>query len=107
MEEFPDIKFVDLGTIMGERWRALSAEERKQYEDLAADDKERFDKEKAEYDASRQAIEATRLAQQEAEEAEKEAAHAAAAAVHHEHAYTDYDYGLPHDDSHDPTSYYD
>ena len=56
----------------------------------------------AEYNANKQAIEATRLAQEEADEAEK----AAAAAVHHEHAYTEYDYGLPHDDTHDPTPYY-
>lgn len=102
MEEFPDIKFVDLGTIMGERWRALAPEERKEFQDLAEEDKERFNKEVAEYNANKQAIEATRLAQEEAEEAEK----AAAAAVHHEHAYTEYDYGLPHDDTHDPTPYY-
>lgn len=106
VKEYPEARFVDLGTIMGERWRALPPEEKKEYEDLAREDKARFDKEMAEYNANKQAIEATRLAQEEAEEAEKEAAHAAAAAVHHEHAYTDYDYGLPHDETHDPTPYY-
>lgn len=30
-QEFPGIKFVELGTVMGERWRNLSPEEKKKY----------------------------------------------------------------------------
>jgi len=42
MAEFPNLKFVDLGRVMGERWRALSPEEKKRYEDMASEDKVRF-----------------------------------------------------------------
>lgn len=42
MTENPGIKFTDLGTILGEKWRNLSEEERKRYDDLAQEDKVRF-----------------------------------------------------------------
>lgn len=42
MQEFPGIKFTDLGTVLGERWRSLSPEERKRYDDMAQEDKLRF-----------------------------------------------------------------
>jgi high mobility group protein B2 len=45
MKEYPGIKFVELGTIMGERWRALSSVEKKKYEDMASEDKIRFNEE--------------------------------------------------------------
>jgi hypothetical protein len=51
MAEFPNLKFVDLGRVMGERWRALSAEEKKRYEDMAADDKVRFQSEMQDWSA--------------------------------------------------------
>ena len=49
----PDMKFTDMGHLMGERWRALPAEEKKRYEDLANDDKKRFNEEMAAYNASK------------------------------------------------------
>ena len=49
MKEFPDIKFVDMGTILGERWRALTPTEKKRYETMAAEDKVRFNIEMARY----------------------------------------------------------
>lgn len=55
MKEFPGIKFTDLGHIMGERWRALSPDEKKKFEDLALEDKKRFDAEMEEYEASKAA----------------------------------------------------
>jgi len=54
MAEFPGIKFVEMGTILGERWRALSNEEKQKYEDLAQEDKQRFNKEMEEYSANKQ-----------------------------------------------------
>lgn len=56
MEETPDLKFTELGHVMGERWRALSAEEKKKYEDLANDDKKRFQEEMTVYNANRPAV---------------------------------------------------
>jgi high mobility group protein B2 len=53
--EFPGIKFVDLGKVLGERWRALTPEEKKRYEDMAAEDKIRFQVEMQQYTASQQA----------------------------------------------------
>ena len=53
MAETPDMKFTDLGHVMGERWRALSAEDKKRYEDLANDDKKRFQEEMAAYNATK------------------------------------------------------
>jgi len=49
MKEFPDIKFVDMGTILGERWRALTPTEKKQFENMASEDKIRFNVEMARY----------------------------------------------------------
>jgi len=52
MKEFPGIKFVDMGRILGERWRALTPEEKVQYENIAADDKKRFQVEMQQYTAN-------------------------------------------------------
>jgi len=51
MKEYPSIKFVDLGILLGERWRNLSPEAKKSYEILAAQDKERFNQEMEQYNA--------------------------------------------------------
>jgi len=58
MKEFPDIKFVDLGTVMGERWRALTPVQKKVYEDMAAEDKHRFNREMQDYQAKKAAAQA-------------------------------------------------
>jgi HMG (high mobility group) box len=55
LREFPGIKFVEMGTIMGERWRNLTPEEKKKYEDLAAEDKNRFNNEMQRYMANKAA----------------------------------------------------
>ncbi len=49
MKEFPETKFTELGTIMGERWRALDPKEKQKYEEMANEDKIRFKKEMMEY----------------------------------------------------------
>lgn len=54
-EEFPGIKFVELGKLLGERWRALTPEQKKQYEDMAAEDKVRFQIEMQQYTANQAA----------------------------------------------------
>mmetsp|Transcript_15951 Transcript_15951/g.23675 ORF Transcript_15951/g.23675 Transcript_15951/m.23675 type:complete len:371 (-) Transcript_15951:171-1283(-) len=53
MAEFPGIKFVEMGTILGERWRALSNEDKQKYEDMAQEDKQRFNKEMEVYSANK------------------------------------------------------
>ncbi|KAL7540893.1 hypothetical protein ACHAXR_012595 [Thalassiosira sp. AJA248-18] len=47
--EFPGMRFTEQGVIMGERWRALTPEEKKSYEDMANKDKERYSREMKEY----------------------------------------------------------
>ena len=55
LDEYPGIKFVDLGKVLGERWRALTPEEKKRYEEMAAQDKIRFQMEMQQYTANQQA----------------------------------------------------
>jgi hypothetical protein len=49
MMQFPGMRFTEQGVIMGERWRALTQEEKRPYEELAAADKERHAREMREY----------------------------------------------------------
>ncbi|KAF5094934.1 hypothetical protein D0Z03_001959 [Geotrichum reessii] len=51
--ENPGIAFGQIGRILGERWRALSVEEKEPYEVKAANDKKRYESEKAQYAASK------------------------------------------------------
>lgn len=44
------------GELLGEQWRALSAEEKLPYEQMAIDDKKRYIKEKAAYDAKNKSL---------------------------------------------------
>mmetsp|Transcript_3312 Transcript_3312/g.6226 ORF Transcript_3312/g.6226 Transcript_3312/m.6226 type:complete len:381 (-) Transcript_3312:218-1360(-) len=57
MEEYPGIKFVDMGVVLGERWRALPIADKQKYEEMAQEDKQRFNKEMEEYSAKRVAAE--------------------------------------------------
>jgi len=50
--EYPGIKFVDLGKVLGERWRALTPQQKKRYEDMAGDDKVRFQVEMQQYSST-------------------------------------------------------
>jgi len=52
LQEYPGIKFVELGRLLGERWRALTPTEKKRFEDIAADDKVRFQVEMQHHTAS-------------------------------------------------------
>lgn len=52
-DENPDLKFTEIGHALGERWRALSAEDKKKYEEKANDDKKRHSDELAVYNASK------------------------------------------------------
>ncbi|KAG7366751.1 high mobility group box domain containing protein [Nitzschia inconspicua] len=56
LAEYPGIKFVELGKVLGERWRALTPDQKKRFEDIASQDKVRFQMEMQEYTA-RQAAE--------------------------------------------------
>ena len=55
LQEFPGIKFVELGRVLGERWRALTPQQKKRYEDMAAEDKVRFQMEMQQYTANQAA----------------------------------------------------
>ena len=44
-KENPDAKAKDILHLLGDKWKALSEEEKKKYNDLAAKDKERYEKE--------------------------------------------------------------
>lgn len=55
MEEYPGIKFVEMGVILGKRWRALTTEDKQKYEEMAQDDKLRFNKEMEKYQLTRMA----------------------------------------------------
>ena len=55
LQEFVGIKFVELGRVLGERWRALTPEEKKRYEEMAAEDKVRFQLEMQQYTANQAA----------------------------------------------------
>ncbi|GAA5862053.1 hypothetical protein JCM3774_006153 [Rhodotorula dairenensis] len=50
-EEKPDVSFGEIGKILGAKWKEADENERKPYEDKAAAEKVRYEKEKAAYDA--------------------------------------------------------
>ncbi|ELR25348.1 HMG (high mobility group) box domain containing protein [Acanthamoeba castellanii str. Neff] len=52
-DENPDASFGQLGKIIGEQWSKLGADERKEFETLAAADKERYAKEMKDYQAKK------------------------------------------------------
>ena len=52
--EFPEIKFTEMGVILGERWRALSQEEKEAFEAAARNDKDRYSHEMEDYNRQHQ-----------------------------------------------------
>ncbi|KAJ8654232.1 hypothetical protein O0I10_010054 [Lichtheimia ornata] len=46
-EENPDASFGDIGRLLGQKWKGLTDEEKKPYNDKAAADKQRYEEEKA------------------------------------------------------------
>jgi len=53
-EEKPDTKFTEMGKLIGEKWREIGSEEKKEFEAMANEDKERYNAEMAKYDAKKQ-----------------------------------------------------
>ncbi|KAH8652805.1 high mobility group box domain-containing protein, partial [Tricladium varicosporioides] len=51
-EENPGISFGQVGKVLGERWKALNDKQRAPYEAKAAQDKKRYEDEKASYNVS-------------------------------------------------------
>jgi len=49
-KENPTATFAEVAKILGEQWKALDASLRKEYDKSAADDKKRFEKQKAAYE---------------------------------------------------------
>lgn len=47
--ENPGISFGQVGKLLGEKWKAMTSEEKVPYETKAEADKKRYEKEKAEY----------------------------------------------------------
>ncbi|KAK6203519.1 uncharacterized protein RJT21DRAFT_82335 [Scheffersomyces amazonensis] len=47
--ENPGISFGQVGKLLGEKWKALTADEKTPYENKADNDKKRYEKEKAEF----------------------------------------------------------
>jgi high mobility group protein B2 len=52
LKEYPGIRFVELGRVLGERWRALTPEQKKKFEIIAAEDKVRFQLAMQQYQAN-------------------------------------------------------
>lgn len=51
--ENPDVTFGQIGRLLGERWKALTPEDKQPYEAKAAADKKRYESEKELYAATR------------------------------------------------------
>merc|ERR1719491_909854 len=64
MEQHPGIKFVDMGRILGERWRALTPEEKTKYEAQSGEDKMRFQLAMSQYTANQAAAQQAAAQQQ-------------------------------------------
>lgn len=120
MVEFPNMKFTETGHLMGERWRALIPEDKKKYEDMANNDKKRFNEEMTAYNASKPPPEpepapVVQYAHPQYQEAQQyaehyyqnEAAHAVAAQYDPNAAYAQYyaQQGYP-PPQHDPSQYH-
>ena len=56
-EEKPDIQFTEMGKLIGEKWRGLSADDKKEFEEMADEDKKRYDEEMSKYKAKKEAEE--------------------------------------------------
>merc|ERR1740139_915649 len=73
MEQFPGIRFVDMGRILGERWRALSTDEKTKHEELATDDKTRFQVEMQQYTTNQAVAQQAQLQQQQQQQQQMQA----------------------------------
>ena len=82
--EQPGIKFVDMGRILGERWRELDADSKKRYEEMAAEDKLRWQKEVEVYQANGGGVKAPQPQQQEYHQPEPPVSRYEPPAAHHQ-----------------------
>mmetsp|Transcript_9851 Transcript_9851/g.12474 ORF Transcript_9851/g.12474 Transcript_9851/m.12474 type:complete len:198 (-) Transcript_9851:39-632(-) len=64
LQENPGIKFVDLGRVLGEKWRNLGPEEKKKYDLMSQQDKMRFEAEMATYKNQVEADNASQMVEQ-------------------------------------------
>ena len=51
--ENPGIAFTDVAKVLGDKWKSVSAEDKKPYEEQAAEDKKRYEEQMAAYKASK------------------------------------------------------
>lgn len=49
-EEHPDLSLTERSKVIGEKWRALTPEEKKEYEDMSTASKEKYKQEMAEFE---------------------------------------------------------
>ena len=52
-QENPGIEFKDMGKALGEMWKNVTADEKKEFEEMAAKDKIRYEQEMAAYRAAK------------------------------------------------------
>lgn len=52
-QENPGIAFTEVAKVMGEKWRSVTADEKKGFEEMAAKDKARYEEEMAAYKATK------------------------------------------------------
>merc|ERR1712238_585604 len=84
-KEFPNIKFVEMGRVLGERWRALTPIDKKKFELIAAEDKVRFQHEMQQYTATQQAQQEQNAALQAQQQQQQQQQQQENAPVSHQH----------------------
>ena len=52
-QENPGIAFTEIAKVLGEKWKSVTAEEKKEFEEQAAKDKARYEEQMAAYKASK------------------------------------------------------
>jgi len=72
IEANPGIKFGEIGTLLGQQWKALSADKKKKYEQIAEADKARYAKELEKHKAGGSSSKAAAAADEEDDEEEEQ-----------------------------------
>jgi hypothetical protein len=71
-KENPGVKFVDIGRILGERWRALGDKEKEPFDTLSSEDKARYRREMDAYKERKQEEESNKEEEESRDEKEEE-----------------------------------
>ena len=71
-KENPGVKFVDIGRILGERWRALGEKEKEPFDSLSAKDKARYRREMDAYKERKQEEESNKEEEEESRDEKEE-----------------------------------